>query len=59
MIRLLQLLFLGHVHKWKIIKTGRYVDYAGFTVGGKDVSAQGTFYTQECEHCGKLKVFKE
>lgn len=48
MIRLLQLLFLGHVHKWKTIDEGP------LTVRDerqRPVSS-GTRYVQQCERCG-------
>ena len=47
MIRLIQLLFFGHIHKWKIIDKRR-LDY---------VSDFCDRYTSQCEHCGKIKVF--
>lgn len=51
MWRLLQLLFLGHIHKWIIIQhddplTIKYE--SGFT-------GYGSRYVLQCEHCGKLK----
>ncbi len=50
MIRLIQLLFFGHIHKWKIIDKLR-VDYeTDFSKGSCDR------YTLQCEHCGNIKV---
>lgn len=47
MIRLLQWLFLGHVHKWKTLEKRELRQ----TYGGK-VDSVGTRYIQECETCG-------
>lgn len=49
MVRLLQLLFLGHFHKWKTIKEHPF----SLTENGKSV-ANGTRYIQQCETCGKV-----
>lgn len=50
MLRLLQLLLIGHVHKWKIIGDVPYErhDDTGF------VEARGRRYILQCEHCGKI-----
>lgn len=55
MIRLLQLLIFGHVHKWKIIKEGP------FTLYGEDEAEmvqRGTQYNVQCEHCGAVKRYR-
>jgi uncharacterized protein CbrC (UPF0167 family) len=50
MIRLIQLLFFGHAHKWEIIDKRR-LDYVyDFSKGSCER------YTLQCEHCGKIKV---
>lgn len=48
MIKLLQLLWYGHSHKWKII---------GERGVRSDGELVGTRYTCQCEHCGAIKVF--
>lgn len=45
MMALLQLLFVGHVHKWQTIREVRLSDASGST---------GTRYFQQCECCGKV-----
>lgn len=49
MIRFLQLLFFGHVHKWKTIKV---VPFENWGESPKEVTARGTRYVQQCEACG-------
>ncbi len=50
MIRLIQLLFFGHIHKWEIIDKRR-VDYeSDFSKGSCDR------YVLQCERCGNIKV---
>lgn len=48
MIRLLQWLFIGHIHKWNTIEDRPLAtkDQAGKVV------AKGHRYFQQCEHCG-------
>lgn len=53
MIRLLQLLFLGHAHKWKIIQ--QY----NVTRADKADSVVATAYVCQCEECGALKFRKD
>lgn len=48
MIRLLQWLFLGHVHKWKTLREG---SLATENDAGKMV-ARGQRFIQQCECCG-------
>jgi hypothetical protein len=55
MIRLLQWLFIGHVHKWKIIREGAVDIYAEQVGKGKPITAHK--YIQQCEGCGKLRNF--
>lgn len=52
MIRFLQLIFLGHSHKWKIIKEGYFYDRADEKKA--DAKPIGVIYYQQCEHCGKI-----
>lgn len=51
MIRLLQLLFFGHWHKWKIIEQAR--------LWGADSAHMdkptGLVYFLQCEKCGEVK----
>jgi hypothetical protein len=47
MLKLLQLLFVGHCHKWKIINEGPCSD----SCGGK-----WQRYYLQCEHCGNIKI---
>jgi hypothetical protein len=52
MLRLLQLIFLGHIHKWKIIKENPLIR--------RDIDTPdqtGINYVLQCEHCGTLKQF--
>lgn len=51
MLRLLQWLTYGHIHKWKIIKQERLEWEEGSSSG---VCAR---YTLQCEHCGELRVW--
>lgn len=46
MWKLLQLIFIGHSHKWKIIKQ---------TDVTFDNGCKGTRYYLQCEHCGTIK----
>lgn len=48
MIRLLQLLFLGHIHKWKRI---REVDLI------HNNAHAGHRYVCECERCGVIRKY--
>lgn len=43
MLRLLQWLFMGHVHHWNVIECGTVVD------AGKRV---GRWYDEQCTKCG-------
>jgi hypothetical protein len=47
-IRLLQWLFLGHIHKWKTLSDGTLttVNETGQT------KSRGQRYVQQCERCG-------
>lgn len=47
MIRLLQLIFLGHWHKWKTIEKREFQT----TFNGK-VHSTGSRHIQQCETCG-------
>jgi len=58
MIRLLQLLFLGHVHKWKIISQYDVVRDET-TTRGKPEDIVATAYTCQCEECGVLRFRKD
>jgi hypothetical protein len=44
MMRLLQWLFVGHVHKWKNLTQHTLKDMRG--------NNTGVAYVQQCEHCG-------
>lgn len=54
MIRLLQLIFLGHVHKWKEDKR--------FSLNGPNWRGESAHIGEKvhctCETCGKPKAFK-
>jgi hypothetical protein len=52
MLRLLQWLIFGHVHKWTIVKESRlnYSDDFGS-------SGSCTRYTLQCEICGNMKIY--
>ncbi len=49
MLKLFQLLFIGHVHKWTILRHGamKDLDYDGTRIG--------TVYELQCQHCGNVK----
>lgn len=47
MIKLLQILWYGHSHKWKIIQTIQLQNEYGANVGKK--------YHLQCEVCGNIK----
>lgn len=53
MIRFLQWLFYGHVHKWKIINQNKV--YLKFI----DNEEEAVFmrYILQCETCGEMKIF--
>ena len=57
MLRLIRFLFTGdsHVHKWTIIEERRVVGDGVFNSSNIQI---GTKYISQCEHCGKLKMFK-
>ena len=50
MIRLIQLLFFGHVHKWEIIAKRRLDYVSDFSNGTCER------YILRCQHCGNIKV---
>ena len=52
MIRLLQLLIFGHVHKWKIIAKSEVFEENG---AQKPVYID---YNCQCEACGKIRMFR-
>jgi hypothetical protein len=47
MIRLLQWLLFGHVHRWTLHKEQRVLS---------DLHGQYTEYHLQCEYCGNIKV---
>lgn len=47
MMRLLQWLFVGHLHKWRTLSSHTLVN-------GKN-EAFGVVYVQQCEHCGTVR----
>lgn len=47
MIKLFQILFLGHAHVWKTVDNG--------TLGNKKGQVTGRWYIQECTKCGIVK----
>lgn len=53
MIRLLQMLFWGHAHKWKIIKEGK-LRHEQHGYSSAPIVSTGTRYVLQCETCGKL-----
>jgi hypothetical protein len=53
MIRLLQLIIFGHVHKWKVMEEKSIHNLSipkGYTAG--------TLYVCQCETCGAIKPFR-
>lgn len=48
MLRLLQLIFLGHVHSWKIHEESSLVD-------SRKKYPIGTSYVLRCSECGNMK----
>jgi hypothetical protein len=50
MINLLRYIFLGHVHKFKIIKE--------IEVYREDDKSKWTRYYLQCEKCGMMKIFE-
>lgn len=54
MLRLIQLLILGHIHKWKIIAQGPFREWDG-EVGKSALRRECISYTLQCEHCGNIK----
>lgn len=55
MIRLIQFLIFGHVHKWEEIDRS---GYKGVNREGV-VRQRGIAYIQRCAHCGKMRTFKD
>lgn len=53
MIRLLQFIFLGHAHKWKIIREVKLV-YAADPEAGTGAH-EGRRYDLQCERCGDVR----
>lgn len=54
MIRLLQILFLGHAHRWQIIREVPLVWHDDWE-SPDDVTRSGRRYVLQCEGCGKVK----
>ena len=52
MLRLLQWVFLGHVHKWKKLET-RTINYNSTTIDGRTFKEQFDRVYCECERCGE------
>lgn len=50
MLRLIQLLIFGHIHKWKILEQGSLTVHNDFGPPSK-----GDRYIYQCENCGKVK----
>lgn len=50
MLELLQRIFIGHNHKWEIIRNGPLVE---------DRSAIGYYYDVRCSICGKIKTYNK
>lgn len=48
---LIKRIFIGHVHKWAIIKERPIV----LIKTGTEI---GTLYVCKCEHCGKIKTYE-
>ena len=53
MIELLQILFIGHAHKWKTIES--YPLFENDSTGTRPI---GKGVISQCEICGKPKQFK-
>lgn len=49
MWKLLQLIFVGHEHKWKIYEETHW---------SNDFGESGKAFWVQCEHCGKLKYVR-
>lgn len=56
MMRVLQFLFFGHVHKWETIKEVGYQEWGG-EIGEGRPSKVATKYVCRCERCGVVKAF--
>jgi hypothetical protein len=52
MLKLLQLLIFGHIHKWIILGSGN-IEHR--SENGKVV---GVYYNLKCEKCGNVKIKK-
>lgn len=51
MMRLIQWLIFGHIHKWTTIQQGTITGRMG---DGSSVGAIGDYHIQQCDHCGKV-----
>jgi len=49
MIRLIQFLIFGHIHKWNVLEKEKYTLDQG--------SHNGIQYNLQCEKCGNMKRF--
>lgn len=54
MLKLLQLLFFGHAHKWKILERSPLVITRHPEDGG-GVKHRGDRFVLQCETCGKVE----
>lgn len=57
MIRIIQFLIFGHLHKWTVLKSVPYDTWAEEVGVGKKL-ASGTQYVLRCEKCGEMKTFE-
>ena len=51
MVRLLQWILVGYIHRWKIL---REVKFSQFEDRPKDVTTTGTRFYLQCECCGDV-----
>lgn len=52
MIRLLQLVFLGHFHRWDTVEVRNFFDRRD--EGKANARPIGQVYVQQCKGCGKV-----
>lgn len=55
MIRLIQLIIIGHFHRWTIVKEETYKVWDGRQ---DNIVAHGNQYILQCEKCGCMKKFR-
>lgn len=57
MLRLIQFLIFGHVHKWQVIEKGTFRTTDGYTQNPNAIVKTGVRYSCRCDKCGVIRKF--